>query len=106
VSESIPNVRHPQPQPEAAAVEAYARRLADRDRRLDELLLALDHAAHQMRILAADMNAPAQRLRRECLWCAYTLETAALAAGADDAAPADDDDDGVDLNFRPDEKPG
>jgi hypothetical protein len=92
-------VRGPNVNPEAAAVEQYARRLADHDRRLDELLLALDHAAHRMRTLAADMNAPAQRLRRECLWVAYTLETAALAAGADDAAPADDD--GVDLGGPP-----
>jgi hypothetical protein len=99
VSDSIPR---PRVQPEVAAVEQYAARLADRDRRLDELLLALDHATHRMRTLAADMNAPAQRLRRECLWVAYTLETAALAAGADDAAPADDDDDdGVDLNGPP-----
>jgi hypothetical protein len=101
VSQSTSPVPAPQSQPELAGVEAYAARLADRDRRLDELLLAVDHASHRLRTLAADMNAPAQRLRRECLWCAYTLETAALAAGADDAAPADDDDDGVDLNGPP-----
>jgi hypothetical protein len=86
-----------------AAVEQYAARLAAETRRLDELLLALDAAAHRLRTLAADMNAPAQRLRRECLWLAYSLETAAIAAGDDAGDPAaiPDDDDGCDLSNVP-----
>jgi hypothetical protein len=97
----IDSIPRPHVQPELASVEAYAARLAARERRIDELLLAMDSIVQRLRYLAADHAMPAARLRRELLWACYTLEAAAVDTG--DVVPGADPDDGelVDLSVRP-----
>jgi hypothetical protein len=89
VSDSIPR---PRVQPEAAAVEVYARRLA-------AALACLDQVAIRLRWLAADGSLP--RKVRFTMWELALLADAALGSAPPTTASPNDDDDGVDLNGPP-----
>jgi hypothetical protein len=89
VSDSIPR---PRVQPEAAAVETYASRLA-------AALACLDQVAIRLRWLAADASLP--RKLKYTLWEMSLQADAALGSAPPAAVSPDDDDDGVDLNGPP-----